>query len=148
MACKSIPSRSPERVNVTIHRGIQLADVIRDLEVGRWSRIISLGPNCNPSVLIREVAGDLTQKRRKLWDASQRKCSQREWVPRCWLWRWRTGTAPGNARNVGLEAGKGKKWMLPLSLRSQCSPADTLILAQGNWPQTYDLQNCKRTNVY
>ena len=67
----------------------------------------------------------------------------------CWLWIWRKDPWSKEYRQP-LAAGKGKEKGSPLEhpSRKECSPADTLILAQWDLCWTPNLQNSKIISLY
>lgn len=86
-----------------------------------------------------------SRKPSQLW--SEEDVIREEWLERCnscWLWRWRKG-ATSQGMQAG-NAGNAGKHNLRVP-RKDCSPSNTLILAQWRPCCTSNLHKCKVINL-
>ena len=108
-------------------------DKVKDLEVRRLFWIIWVGLMWSQHPYKRKAGGSEWEK--EMWGQS------RGWSDA--LWRQRKGHSQRIQAAIRIWK-KGGKIGSPSELPERTSLANTLTLAQWNWLQTSDLQNCKR----
>ena len=133
-----------ETVNVTLFVKSIFTDIIKDLEMRRWSWIIRVGSKYHPKCPCWRDAGES-------WYTQRRKqCEE---------------VADGDLKMLTLKPGvmrpQGKECLHPLkferdkvqtlscsSFWKEYSLVNTLLLVQWHWFQASGLQNCERINFY